>query len=131
MGKLENLGVLAKPEDLDITVEYISPSFIVKKPGGGTHLVTAFNGVARYTKPIAARVTSCDEVIHFLAQWKCMIKTDMTKHFYQLAMQRSSLKYLGIMTPFKGIRVYTRAAMGMPESSEHFDQFMLWCWVIC
>ena len=39
-------------------------------------------------------------------------------------MKRASLKYLGVVTPYKGIRVYTRAAMGMPGSSEHLDELM-------
>ena len=49
----------------------------------------------------------------------------MTKQFYQLHMKMSSLKYLGIMTPFKLIMIYTRAAMGMPGSTVHLDELML------
>ena len=48
----------------------------------------------------------------------------MTKQFFQLAMKKSSLKYLGVLTPYKGMRVYTRAAMGMPRSSKHLDELM-------
>ena len=102
-----------------MTVEYTSPSFLVKKPDGGTRLVTAFNNIASYTKPLPTRVTSCDNVLHFLAQWRYIIKTDMIKQFYQLPMLKSSMKYLGVVTPFKGLRVYTRAAMGMPGSTDY------------
>ena len=124
MDDLEKLGVLERPENLDINVEYVSPSFLVKKAGGGTRLVTAFTGIASYTKPMPSRVTSCDSVLQALAQWKYIIKTDMTKQFYQLPMKHSSIKYLGVMTPFKGMRVYTRAAMGMPGSTEFLDELM-------
>ena len=48
----------------------------------------------------------------------------MTKQFFQLPMEKSSMKYLGVLTPFKGLRVYTRAAMGMPGSTEHLDELM-------
>ena len=48
----------------------------------------------------------------------------MTKQLFQLPMQKSSLKYLGVITLFKGLRVYTRAAMGMPGSTEHLDELM-------
>eukprot|EP00111_Clytia_hemisphaerica_P011974 TCONS_00035180-protein len=34
------------------------------------------------------------------------------------------MKYLGTVTPFKGLRVYTRSAMGMPGSSEHLQELM-------
>ena len=35
-------GVFARPEDLSITAEYVSPSFLVSKSSGGHKLVTAF-----------------------------------------------------------------------------------------
>jgi hypothetical protein len=124
MDELEALGVLAKPEDYDVVVEHVSPSFLVKSPGGKTRLVTAFNGIASYAKPLPSRTTSCDVVIHALAQWKYVIKTDMTKQFYQLPMKQKSMKYLGVMTPYRGLRIYTRAAMGMPGSTEHLDNLM-------
>ena len=47
---LERLGVFRHLEDVDITVEYLNPSFLVKKPNGGSHLVTAFADVGRYGK---------------------------------------------------------------------------------
>ena len=39
-------------------------------------------------------------------------------------MSDSSIPYLGTLTPFKGVRVYARAAMGMPGSSEYLDELM-------
>ena len=60
----------------------------------------------------------------FLAKYKYIIKSDMTKQFFQLPMLKSSQKYLGTLTPFNGLRVYTRTAMGMPGSTEHLDELM-------
>jgi hypothetical protein len=40
MDELLAKGVLAKPEDIDVNVEYVSPSFLVKKSNGGHRLVT-------------------------------------------------------------------------------------------
>ena len=122
MDELEENGVLAKPEDLNIKVEYVSPSFLVNKPGGGHRLVTAFSNIGNYAKPTPSRITTSDEILQFLAQWQYVIKTDMTSQFFQLPMETASMKYLGTVTPYKGIRVYTRAAMGMPGSTEHLDQ---------
>ena len=34
------------------------------------------------------------------------------------------MKYCGVATPFKGIRVYTRSAMGMPGSETCLEQLM-------
>ncbi|CAG2232473.1 unnamed protein product [Mytilus edulis] len=49
--ELECKGVFRKPEDVGISVEYINPSFLVKKASGGFRLVTAFADVGRYSKP--------------------------------------------------------------------------------
>ena len=32
------------------------------------------------------------------------------------------MPYVGTVTPFKGLRVYTRPAMGMPGSSEYLQE---------
>ncbi|CAG2237074.1 unnamed protein product [Mytilus edulis] len=40
--ELECKGVFRKPKDVGISVEYINPSFLVKKASGGFRLVTAF-----------------------------------------------------------------------------------------
>ena len=37
-------------------------------------------------------------------------------------LTKASMKYVGVMTPFKGMRVYQRAAMGMPGSTEQLDE---------
>ena len=105
-------------------MEYVSPSFLVKKPDGDHRLVTAFNTIGTYARPLLSRSTSSATVLSFLAHFRFIIKTDMTKQFFQLPMQKSSMKYLGTLTPHKGLRVYTRAAMRMPGSTEHLDELM-------
>ena len=124
MDELESLGVLAKPEDVGVTIEHVSPSFLVHKPDGSYRLVTAFNAIGTYAKPHPSRSVCTDDILRFLACHKFIIKTDMTKQFFQLPMAKESMKYLGVLTPYKGLRVYTRAAMGMPGSTEHLDELM-------
>ncbi|MEO1148065.1 MAG: retropepsin-like aspartic protease [Cyanobacteria bacterium J06638_22] len=48
--ELENLGVIVKPETTGTPVEYVNPSFLIKKPSGGSRLVTAFAEVGQYRK---------------------------------------------------------------------------------
>lgn len=124
MDELECLGVLAKPEDVGVTVEHVSPSFLVHKPDGTHRLVTAFNAIGTYAKPLPSRSVCTDDVLRFLSAHEFIIKTDMTKQFFQLPMHKGSMKYLGVLTPYKGLRVYTRAAMGMPGSTEHLDELL-------
>ena len=116
--------VFRRPEDLGITVEYLNPSFLVKKPSGGHRLVTAFADVARYSKPQLSLMPDVDSALRTIAPWRYMIKTDLTRAFYQIPLSKSSLKYCGVATPFRGIRVYTRSAMGMPGSETALEEMM-------
>jgi hypothetical protein len=110
---LEALGVFKRPEDLGVTVEYLNPSFLVKKPSGGFRLVTAFADVGRYSKPQPSLLPDVDSTLRTIARWKYIIVSDLTSAFYQIPLARNSMKYCGVVTPFKGVRVYTRCAMGI------------------
>ena len=122
--ELEAMGVLARPEDVGVTVEYLNPSFLVKKPSGDFRLVTAFTEVAKYSKPQPSLMPNVDSTLRQIARWKYIIKSDLQKAFYQIPLSKESMKYCGIATPFKGIRVYTRCAMGMPGSETALEELM-------
>ena len=122
--ELEQPQVFRRPEDLGITVEYLNPSFLVKKPPGGHRLVTAFADVARYSKPQPSLMPDVDTTLRTIAPWRYMIQTDLTRAFYQIPLAQSSLKYCGVATPFRGIRVYTRSAMGTPGSETALEELM-------
>jgi len=122
--QLEEVGVLQSPEEIDITVEYLNPSFLVKRPNGGSRLVTAFADVVRYSKPQPSLLSYVDSTLRQIAQWKHIIISDLTSAFYQIPLARESMKYCGFATPFKGVRVYTRTAMGMPGSETALEEIM-------
>ena len=124
MDKLEALGVLAVPEDINVTAEYLNPSFLVKKPDNSWRLVTAFNEVGKYCKPQPSLMPNVDSTLRNIGQWKFLIKTDLTKAFFQIPLAEESMKYCGVVTPYKGVRVYTRCAMGMPGSETALEQLM-------
>ena len=121
---LEDQGVFKRPEDLGITAEYLNPSFLVNKPSGGFRLVTAFTEVGRYSKPQQSLMPDVDSTLRTIAQWRYVIQTDLTKAFYQIPLSKSSMKYCGVATPFRGVRVYTRCAMGMPGSETALEELM-------
>ena len=122
--ELEQAKVFRRPEDLGITVECLNPSFLVKKPSGGHRLVTAFVDVARYSKPQPSLMPDVDTNLRTIAPWGYMIKTDLSRAFYQISLSQSSLKYCGVATHFRGIRVYTRSAMEMPGSETALEEMM-------
>ncbi|KAL2096322.1 hypothetical protein ACEWY4_008470 [Coilia grayii] len=119
---LEEMGVFKKPEDIDVSVEYVNPSFLVKKPGGGFRYVTAFADVGHYSKPQPSLMPDVNSTLCLIAQWNHIIATDLTKAFYQIPLSRDSWKYCGVVTPFKGVRVYVRSAMGMPGSETALEE---------
>ncbi|MCG7876681.1 MAG: RNase H-like domain-containing protein [Candidatus Thiodiazotropha endolucinida] len=121
---LESQGVFQRPEELGITAEYLNPSFLVTKPSGGFRLVTAFTDVGRYSKPQPSLMPDVDSTLRNIAQWRYIIQTDLTKAFYQIPLSKASMKYCGVATPFRGVRVYTRCAMGMPGSETALEELM-------
>ena len=122
--ELEQAKVFRRPEDLGITVEHLNPSFLVKKPSGGHRLVTVFADVARYSKPQPSLMPEVNTTLSTITPWRHLIKTDLTQAFYQIPLSQSSLKYCGVATPFRGIRVYTRSAMGRPCSETALEEIM-------
>ena len=71
--ELEKQGILRRPEDIKMTVEYLSPSFLVKKSNGGHRLVTAFSDVGKYSKPQPSLMPNVDAILRQVAQWKYII----------------------------------------------------------
>lgn len=122
--ELEALGVLRKSEEIDITVEYLNPSFLVSKPNGGHRLVTAFEDVGHYLKPQPSLMPDIDSTLRTISQWIYLIVTDLTSAFYQIPLARESMHYCGIDTPYKGVRVHTGCAMGMPGTETALKELM-------
>ena len=65
-----------------------------------------------------------NSTLHTITPWRYLIKTNLTQAFYQIPLSQSSLKYCGVATPFRGICVYTRSAMGMPGSETALEEMM-------
>ena len=122
--ELETLGVFRRPEDINVAVEYLNLSFLIKKANGGHRLVKGFADVGRYSKPQPSLMPDVDSTLRLIAQWKHIVATDLTSAFYQIPLSRDSMKYCGIATPFQGVRVYARSAMGMPGSETALEELM-------
>ena len=116
--ELENQGVFARSEYLGITAEYLKPFFFVKKTSGGFRLVTAFAEVGRYSKPQPSLMPDVDSTLRSIARWKYLITSDLTSAFYQIPLSISSMKCRRVATPYRGVRVYTRCAMGSETALE-------------
>ena len=114
-------GVFAKPEDISVNVEYVSPSFLIKKKDGGHRLVTAFHELGEHARPQPSVMPNVDNTLRHIAQWKFIIKSDLSQAYYQIPLSKDSLKYVGVVTPFRGTLVYKRAVMGLPGSEASLE----------
>ena len=61
--ELEQSGVFAKPEQVNVSVEYLNLSFLVQKPSGGSRLVTAFGEIGQYSKPQPSLMPNMENVL--------------------------------------------------------------------
>ena len=115
--------VLLKPEE-GISVEYLNPSFLVKKPSGKKCLVTAFAEVGQYSKPQPALMPNVNQILRDIANWKYAQKSDLTHAYWQMELAKASMKYCSVVTPFKGMRAYGRGAMGMLGMETALEELM-------
>ena len=96
----------------------------MKKTSGRFRLVTAFAEVGRYSKPQPSLMPDIDSTLRSIARWKYLITSDLTSAFYQIPLSKSSMKYCRVATPYGGVRIYTRCAMGMPGSETALEELM-------
>ena len=122
--RLETLRVVKRPEEVGVVAEYLNPSFLAKKSSGSHHLVTAFGKVGKYTKPQPSLMPNVDSTLCQIAGSKYLITSDLTSAIYQIPLDSESMKYCGDATPCKGVRVYTRCAMGMLGSESALEELM-------
>ncbi len=122
--ELEAQGVFARPEDVGVVVEHVSPSFLVAKPSGGHRLVTNFASLLDYCKTLPTVMPTVDSVLRTISSWKYIVVTDLRDAFYQIPMDKGSMKWCATPTPFRGLRVYTVAVQGLPGSSEFLEEML-------
>ena len=121
---MEQQGVLARPEYVGVAVEHVSPSFLVRKPSGGHHLVTAFTTTGEYSKTLPTVMPSVEETLRTIPKCKYIIATDLCDAFYQIPREEDSRKLCSTATPFKVLRVYTVSAQFIPGSSATLEEML-------
>ena len=123
--ELESQGVFARPEDVDVVVQHVSPSFLVRKSSGtGYRLVTAFTTLSEYIKPLPSLMPTVESTLRTVSEWKYLISTDLRDAFYQIPLDKESMKWCATQTPYRGLRVYVVACQGLPGSSEWLEELL-------
>ena len=120
--ELVEKGIFARPQDLGVQVEYVSPSFLVRKPSGGSRLVTDFTSLAPFIKVMPSTLPDVNSTLLKIGSWKYIIKSDLTEAYFQIPLTKSSQKYCGVVSPYKGTYVYTTGCMGLPGTEVALEE---------
>ena len=114
--ELEAKGILSRPQEIGVTIENTNPSFLVNKqpPSTEKRLVTDFTSIADFCRPTPSLMPNVESVLKSIGSWKYLAKTDMSMAYHQIRMKKSSQKYCGVHTPYKGLLVYNVGVMGLP-----------------
>ena len=135
MDHLEKQGVLVDPQKQNIQVKKVSPSFILQK-GRAKHKkldecslddirwVVAFNNLNDDLLPKPSKQTSGRNVLTFIAKHKYHIHADLYNSYFQIPIRKQDWQWLGIRTPFRGVRVLTRSGQGLLNSETELDELI-------
>ena len=133
MDELTHQKVLQDPQQLDdVQVQTICTTFLKRKKRAkdkpkelltkdDVRLLINFGPVNELIKDVPAPLTTVDDVFNIMGKFKHIIMFDLFNGFFQNHMAPSSWPWLGIMTPFGGMRVITRSAQGLLGMSEEFS----------
>ncbi len=132
---LTHQQVLGIPQDHNINVQFVCPSFLRRKPrakGKPNHLLTKddvrlvvnFSPVNEHLKNIPSVKTTPNDILVALGRWKCIIIFDLHQGFFQNHMDPQDCPWLGIATPFGGIRFLRRSGQGLLGQSEELEELL-------
>ena len=135
MDDLTDQNVLLIPQEHNILVQTVCPSFLQRKQRAkdkAQHLLTKddvrllinFGPVNDKIKPIPSHVAKTDDVLIKLGRWKEIIIFDLYNGYFQIKMSDKSIPWLGVQTPFGGLRVIARSGQGLLGQAEEFDEVL-------
>ena len=132
--ELERQGIMADPSKVpNCNVRTVSSTFIQQKARAKhkplaecsleeIRYITCFNALNDSIHPIPGRSSAYNDIIKFCARKKFRIHADLTNSYFQVKIHKKFWKYLGVMTPYRGLRVLTRLGQGLLNSDVHLEQ---------
>ena len=118
MNELIDAGVLIRPEELGITVEFLSPCLIVPKGDGRWRLVTDFTMLNRIISRHNSRNPTIQDAKVDLSKKRYRVELDLSNYYFQFGLRREDAAYLGVQHPTLGVFVYASSPQGLMNSSE-------------
>ena len=133
--QLQRQGVLVDPAEVDVDIKHVSPIMIQQK-GRAPHkklqdcsleevrFISCQNVLNDSIKPIPSTSTSQVKITKFLSRWRHHAYADLYNSYFQIPIKKQLWGYMAVNTPFRGIRLLTRAGQGLLNSDVHLDQFV-------
>ena len=133
--QLEEQGVLKDPKKHNINIRSVSPCMITQKARAKhkpleqcsleeIRFICCFNVLNDSLHPIPGRSKSFNDILKFLARQPFLICADLSNSYFQIKVDSKYWKYLGVMTPHRGLRVMSRLGQGLLNSDVDLDQVM-------
>ena len=120
MDKMEEWGVLVKPEEIGVVPSFVVPSMLVPKPEKGEwRLVSDFTPLNIHIKKLPVVTPTIQEAKQMLAKFRYHIQLDLSNYFWQGGMKEEDSRYLATPHPYKGLRIYAVEPQGLRNASEH------------
>lgn len=132
--ELEQQNIIVDPSKIpNCNVRLVSPSFVQQKARAKhkpldqcsldeIRYITCFNALNDSIHPIPGRSSTYNDIIKFCARKKFRIHADLTNSYFQVKVHKKFWQYLGVMTPYRGLRVFTRLGQGLLNSDVHLEQ---------
>ena len=76
-------------------------------------------------KPIPIHDPKPDDILVKLGKWKHLIIFYMYNGYFQNHMDENDIPWLGVQTPFGGLRVMSRSGQGLAGMAEEFENCIL------
>ena len=135
MDELTRQNVLLIPQQHNIKVQTVCPSFLQRKQRAknkpkeeltkdDVRLLVNFGPLNDKIKPVPIHVTKTEDLLIKLGRWKHLIIFDLYNGYFQNHMASEALPWLGVQTPFGGLRVVARSGQGLMGMAEEFDELM-------
>ena len=103
LDKLVQWGVLQRPEDIGVSVQFCSPSMVIAKSEPGEfRLVTDFSALNQKIRKYSGISPTIQEAKEAIAKAQYVTLLDLSNYFYQGGLAREDSRCLGVTHPFKG-----------------------------
>ena len=133
--QLERQGVMVDPKQVQVDVRHVSSCFVTQKARAKhkrledcsleeTRFITCFNVLNDSIHPIPGRSNSYNDILKFLGRHRYLICADLSNSYFQIKVDKKHWKYMGVMTPHRGIRIINRLGQGLLNSDVDLDQVL-------